>query len=54
MVPAVELFHALASDVRVDLRRRYVAVAKQQLHDAQVRAVVEQVRRECVPHGVWG
>src|SRR5262249_15111932 len=44
MVAAVQLFHALARHVRVDLRCRYVAVAEQQLHDPEVGAVVEQVR----------
>src|SRR5215471_1428376 len=52
MVAAVQLFHALAGDVRVDLSRRHVAVAEQQLYDAQISAVVEQMGRERVPDGV--
>src|SRR5690606_11306855 len=52
VMAAVQLLHALASDVRVDLRGRNVAVAQQQLHDAQVRAVVQQMRRERVANGV--
>src|SRR5262245_32630707 len=46
VVAAVQLFHALARDVGIDLRGRHVAVAEQQLNDSQVCAVVEQVRRE--------
>src|SRR5690349_15885021 len=48
MVAAVQLFHALAGDVCVDLCSRYIAVAEQQLDYTQVRAVIEQVRRERV------
>ena len=36
----------LARDVRVDRRRRDVGVAEQQLDRAQVRTVVQQLRRE--------
>ena len=39
-------------DVRVDLRRREALVAEQLLDDAQVRAAVEQVRRERVAERV--
>src|SRR6185503_12247892 len=52
MVAGVQLFHALARDVCIDLCSRDVAVAEKQLHDAQVRTVVEQVRRERVPDRV--
>ena len=46
MVLRVQLLQPLARDVRVDRRRRDVGVAEQQLHDAQVGAVIEQMRRE--------
>src|SRR5438874_2097951 len=36
--------------VRVDLGRAQAAVAKQFLHAADIRAAVEQVRGEAVPH----
>src|ERR1044072_803061 len=39
-------------DVRVDLRRRDIAVAEHHLHRAQVGAVLEKVRREAVPQHV--
>ena len=52
MVPRVQRLQALPRDVRVDRRRRDVGVAEQQLHDAQVRAVIEQMRRERVPQHV--
>src|SRR5262245_22044030 len=42
----VELLHPLPRHVRVDLGGREVAVAEQHLHDAQVRSVVQEVRRE--------
>ena len=43
---------ATGRHVRVDLGRREVLVAEQLLDDAQVRAAVEQVRREGVPQRV--
>ena len=52
MVLRVQLLQPLARDVRVDRRRRDVGVTEQQLHDAQVGAVVEQVRGERVPQHV--
>src|SRR6185436_18429234 len=52
MVLGVQFFHALPGHVRVNLRRRKVAVPEQHLHDAQVRAVIEQVRREGMPERV--
>jgi hypothetical protein len=44
MMLSVQLFHALARDVGIYLRRGKVAVTQQHLHDAQVGAVVQQVR----------
>ena len=52
MMLPVQLLHALARDVRVDLRGREVAVPEQHLHHAQVGSVVEQVGRESMPQGV--
>jgi len=48
MMLGMQLFHALARHVRVDLRGRQVAVPEQHLHHTQVRAVIEQVGREGV------
>jgi hypothetical protein len=48
----MQLLQPFAGDVGVDLRRRNVGVAEQQLHDAQVGAVVEQVRGEGVAQHV--
>src|SRR5262245_25032295 len=42
----VQVLETLARDVRVDLSSRKIAVPEQHLHDPQVRAVIEQVRRE--------
>jgi hypothetical protein len=42
----VQLLEPLAGDMGVDLRRRDVGVAEQQLHHAQVGAVVQQVGGE--------
>src|SRR5262245_17476051 len=43
VVRAVQLFHALTGNVRVDLRGRKVRVTQQHLHHAQVRAMIQQV-----------
>ena len=48
MVARVQLLQPLARDVRVDRRRRDVGVAEQELHDAEVRTMVQEMRRECV------
>jgi hypothetical protein len=48
----MQLLQPLARDVGVDLRGRDVGVAEQQLHHAQVGAVVEQVRGEGVAQHV--
>ena len=48
----MQLLQPLARNVGVDLRRRDVRVAEQQLHHAQVGAVVEQVRGEGVAQRV--
>ena len=38
----------LARDMCVDLRRRDVGMTEQQLHDAQVGAMIQKMRRECM------
>lgn len=48
VVFAVQFFQALASDVRIDLRCRQVAVPEQHLHDSKIGASVQQMRRESV------
>ena len=48
MMIGMELLQPLARHVGVDLRRRDVGVAEQQLHHAQVGAVVDQVGGEGV------
>src|SRR5690606_19295405 len=52
VMAAVQLLHPLASDVRVDLGRRDIAVPEQELHDPKVGTVVQQMRRERVPNGM--
>src|SRR5438132_577667 len=51
MVPAVNRAQARRAHVGVDLRRADVRVTEEGLHDAQVGAAVEEMRRERVsPH----
>ena len=52
VVSGVQLLEPLARHVGVDLRGRDVGVAEQQLHGAQVGAVVEQVGGEGVAQRV--
>src|SRR5205814_399517 len=49
---AVGLVQALRGYMRVNLRRRQIAVAQQLLHASNVRSVVQQVRGEAVPQRV--
>src|SRR5215470_14938896 len=42
----VQLFETLARHVRVDLRRREVAVPEQHLHDTQICAMVQEMGSE--------
>ena len=39
-MPRVQLFQSLASDMRIDGRRRDIGVPEQQLHDAKIRVKV--------------
>ena len=48
MVLRMQLLEALASDVRVDGRRGDAGVTEQQLHDAKIGTVVQQMRRKRV------
>ena len=45
----MNLAQPAAGDVRVNLPGAYVRVAEQFLDDAQIRAVLQQMRREAVP-----
>ena len=46
MMLRVQIFQALARDVRVDLSGRQITVPEEHLHDAQIRSVVQQVGRK--------
>jgi len=52
MAPAMYVVQAADLDVRINLRRRHARVPQQLLHHAQVRAPLEQVRREAVTQRV--
>ena len=52
MMFRVQLLQSLAGDVRVDLGRRDVGVPEQELHYAQIGAVVQEVGRECMAQGM--
>ena len=46
MMLCMQFLQPLPRHVRVNLRRRNIRMSQQQLHHAQVGAVVDQVRRE--------
>src|SRR5471030_3318240 len=48
----VDLPQPVAGDVRVNLRRADIRVAEQFLDDTQIRAMLQQMRREAVPQHV--
>ena len=52
MMNRVQLLQSFPCYVGVYLCSRNVAVSEQQLHDTQIGAVIEQVRRERMPQGV--
>ena len=52
MMLCVQPLQAFLRHMGVNLRRRNIAVAEEQLYDAQIGTVVEQVRRECVAQAV--
>ena len=49
----MQRLQTLACDMGVDLRGRQGAVAEQQLHHAQVSAVIHQVGGERMAQRVW-
>ena len=49
----VEVLKPFSRDVRVDGRRRNVRVAKQQLDDTKIGAMVQEVRRKRMAQHVW-
>src|SRR3954469_20669692 len=52
MMLRVQLLQALARYMRIDLRRRDVGVPQEQLDHAQVGAVIDEVRGECMAQAV--
>ena len=48
----MQLLEPLARNVGVDLCRRNVGMPQQQLNDAQIGAVIQQVRRKGMAQGV--
>lgn len=52
MMLRVNVLEAFAGDMRINLRGRNVAVSKEHLHHAKVRAVVQQMRGERVSQRV--
>ena len=52
MMLPVHFLQALARDVRINLRRRQITVTQQHLHDPQIGASIQQVRRESVTQRV--
>ena len=52
MMLQMQLLQPFASDVCIDLCRRYVRMAEEQLNNAQVRSVVQEMSGESVPQGM--
>ena len=52
MMACMQLLQTLARDVRINRRRRDVRMSEQQLHDAEIGAMVQQVRCERMPKHV--
>ena len=48
MVPIIRVTQMAISDVRVDLRRRDIAVAQQRLHRARIGSTLQEVRGKAV------
>jgi lambda repressor-like predicted transcriptional regulator len=48
----MQLFQSMVGDVGVDLRRCQTAVPQQHLHDAKIRAVIEQMRGKDMTQGM--
>ena len=52
MVFGVKLLEPLACDMRIDLGRGYVGMTKEQLYDAQIGAMINEVRGKRVTDGM--
>ena len=52
MMSRMQLLHALTGHMGIDLRGRYIRVSEQQLDNPQIRAVIDQMRGECMAQGV--
>ena len=48
MMHRVQSFQPLPGYMRINLRRRNIRMTQQQLHHAQIRAVIQQVRGKSV------
>jgi hypothetical protein len=48
----VQFLQALARHMRINLRGRNIGMPEQELHYAQIRAVIQQMRRERMPQRV--
>ena len=54
MVLRHQLFQALTRHMGVNGGGADIRMPQQQLHHAQIRAVIKQVRSKCVAQSVWG
>ena len=52
MVRRVQFLEPASRHVGIDLCRRDVAMSEEELHDAKIRAVIQEVSRERMPQGV--
>ena len=52
MMPRVQLLQAFARNVGVNLRGGNVGMPEQQLHDAKIGAVIQEMRGKRVPQSV--
>jgi len=49
MVNGMQLLQPLARHMRIDLRSGDIGMSEQHLHHPEIRPVIQQMRRECVP-----
>ncbi len=52
MMLRMNMLQSLTRDMRVDLRSRNIRMPQQQLHHAEIRTVVQQMRGERMPKRV--
>ena len=52
MMPIVSRAQVHVGNVRVDLRRRYIAMAQQRLHRTRISTVLQEVRGEAMSQRV--